>query len=171
MRIRSLLLTATVVLIISSNTPAQADHQYKDPSGRFQLELMGDWRAVSYNDAVGRPRTDFVYRDRREGLLKITKEARSGSSLQDMVRTEEETLRTYRPGFERAATEPFGGGKLRGLRLSFYSTVGGRQVASTHYYLEDGDSVWVLRFVGRRGAIDAIRNITDQMARSFQLRK
>jgi hypothetical protein len=171
MRMRSLLLTVATVLTIFLDSPAQSEQKYKDPGGQYQIDLLGDWRSVTYNDAVGRPRTDFVYRDRREGLLKITKEPRTGASLQDMVRTEEETLRTYRPGFERATTESFGGGALRGLRLSFYSTNSGRQVASTHYYLEDGETVWVLRFVGRRGAIDAIRNVTDQMARSFQLIK
>jgi hypothetical protein len=148
---------------------AQSGTQFEDPAGKFKITLLGEWRAVSYSDAVGRAKTEFVYRDRREGLLRITKESLgSGGSLESTVRGEEENLRTYRQGFERAATEPFGGGTLRGLRFSFYATEGGRPMASTYYYLEDGSSVWVLRFTGKRGSLDSNRNLVDQIARSFQ---
>jgi hypothetical protein len=128
---------------------------------------MGDWRGVSYKDAVGREKTEFVYRDRSEGLLKITRESLSGS-LADVVRQEEENLKIYRPGFERSASEPFGGGTINGIRLSFFSTDGNRKMANTFYYLQDKNSVWVLRFTGKRGALDTVRNLTDQVARSFR---
>jgi hypothetical protein len=132
------------------------------------MSLLDEWKAVTYSDAVGRAKTEFVFRDRREGLLRVTKEPLSGASLESMVKSEEENLRSYRPGFEKASTETFGGGPLRGLRFSFFNIEGGRQVAHTHYYLMEGNSVWVLRFSGRRGSLDTNRNISDQMARSFQ---
>lgn len=164
---RSLVLITLMISTISFSVRAlTAQEEFRDPTGKFKITLIGDWRAVSYSDAVGRQKTEFVYRDRREGLLRLTKEAVNGT-VAEMVRAEEENLRTYRVGFERASTEPFGGGALRGLRFSFYSTDGGRQTASTYYYLQDGNSVWILRFVGKRGTLDAIRNLTDQMARSF----
>ena len=169
MEFKGLLLLATLLVSIKPPVaPFQARSDYQDPAGKFTVSLLSDWKAVSYSDAVGRPKTEFVYKDRREGLLRITKETLSGGSLENMVRSEEENLRTYRPGFERAATEPFGGGVLKGLRFSFYATEGGRHVAYTYYYLQDDSSIWVLRFVGRRGSLDVNRNITDQMARSFQ---
>jgi hypothetical protein len=160
--------SAVFVLALPGAGWSQAGTQFEDPNGKFKITLMGEWRAVSYDDAVGRPKTEFVYRDRREGLLRITKESLAGGSLENTVRGEEENLRTYRPGFERAATEPFGGGVLRGLRFSFYATEGRRPTASTYYYLEDGGSVWVLRFTGKRGSLDSNRNLIDQIARSFQ---
>jgi hypothetical protein len=146
---------------------ARQDKEYSDPAGRYRITLIGDWRAVSYSDAVGRQKTEFIYKDRSEGLLKITRESLGKSSLSDFVHQEEENLRIYRAGYDRASSEPFGGGSLRGLRLSFYSTDGGRQMAGTNYYLQEGDSVWVLRFIGRRGSLDLNRNISDQIARSF----
>jgi hypothetical protein len=146
---------------------AQSEKEYKDQSGKYKLALQGDWKAVSYNDAVGREKTEFVYRDRSEGLLKISRETLNGA-LADMVRQEEENLRIYRAGFERAASESFGGGSLSGMRLSFFSTDSGRQTASTFYFLQDKNAVYVLRFTGKRGSLDTIRNITDQIARSFQ---
>lgn len=156
-----------LVCALSWVAVAQTEKEYKDPAGQFKLTLYGDWRAVSYSDAVGRQKTEFVYRDRAEGLLKIAQETLSGS-LADMARQEEESLRIYRAGFERASSEPFGGGALTGIRFSFYSTDSGRQTASTFYFLQDKSNVYILRFTGKRGALDTIRNLTDQVARSFQ---
>jgi hypothetical protein len=162
-----LLMTALLVCAISATAVAQSGRDYEDPSGKFKIVLYGEWKAVSYNDAVGRQKTEFVYRDRSEGLLKISSEALSGS-IADMVRREEENLKIYRAGFERAASETFGGGTLSGMRLSFYSTESGRQTASTFYFLQDKNGVYILRFTGKRGVLDTNRNITDQVARSFQ---
>jgi hypothetical protein len=146
---------------------AQNGQDFTDPGGQYKLTLIGDWRAVSYSDAVGRQKTEFVYRDRAEGLLKITRETLSGT-LADAVRQEEENLKIYRSGFEGAAREPFGGGALSGIRFSFFSTEGNRKMANTHYYLQDKNAMWVLRFSGKRGSLDTVRNLTDQIARSFR---
>ncbi|HLG17116.1 MAG TPA: hypothetical protein VJH03_21850 [Blastocatellia bacterium] len=164
------LLSFTGVLVLSSSLgfAAVPGQEFTDPGGKYKIALVGDWRAVSYSDAIGRQKTEFVYKDRSEGLLKITKESLAGASLDAFVRQEEESLKIYRPGYERGSIEAFGGGPLRGLRFAFYSTDGGRKFASTHYYLQDGDSVWALRFNGKRGTVDLIRNITDQMARSLR---
>ncbi|HKY03794.1 MAG TPA: hypothetical protein VJQ56_02835 [Blastocatellia bacterium] len=162
------ILVSTAFVIFAAVALAQTGEEYVDKSGKFKLTLVGDWKAVNYEDAVGRRRSEFVYRDRSEGLLKITRESLNGVSLADLVRQEEQNMRTYRAGFESAASEAFGGGGLRGMRFAFYNTDGGRKAAGTYYYLEDGNSVWVLKFTGRRGSLDTIRNLTDQIARSFR---
>ena len=161
------LVLSTVFLLNGIATAIQSGQDFKDPAGQYQLTLLGEWRAVSYNDAVGRAKTEFVYRDRSEGLLKITRETLPGA-LSDLVRQEEENLKIYRAGFEGAAREPFGGGVLTGIRLSFFTTEGNRKMANTHYYLQDKNAVWVMRFSGKRGSLDTIRNLTDQIARSFK---
>ncbi len=168
MKYKGLLFLTTMLLLVSF--PAlgvQSENEHLDKTAGFKLSLQGDWRPVSYDDAVGRRKTEFVYRDRSEGLLKVSKQRLNGS-LADLVKQEEETLRLYRAGFERASSESFGGGSLEGYRLSFYTADGGRQTASTFYFLQDKDAVWVLRFTGKRGTIDTIRNVTDKLARSFQ---
>jgi hypothetical protein len=162
------LLPLTIAAAFAILGLAQSEQEFSDPSGRFKMILLSDWRPVSYSDAVGRQRVEFVYRDRSEGLLKITKESLGGRTLAELVHEEEENLRLYRSGFELTAREAFGAGVLRGMRLSFYYVEGGRKMAATYYFLQDGGSVWVLRFTGRRGSLDIIRNITDQMARSFR---
>lgn len=168
MKLRSILsMCAVLLIIVASALASQGGQEYIDPAGQYKLLLVGDWRAVTYNDAVGRPKTEFVYRDRAEGLLKIGREPLAGS-LADAVHREEETLKIYRPGFEGSSVEPFGGGALSGIRLSFFSTEGGRKIANTFYYLQDKNAVWVLRFTGKRGVLDTTRNLTDQFARSFR---
>ena len=168
MKYFSLMLTS--VLLFSAAGFAvtlQNGQEFKDPAGQYHLTLVGDWRAVSYSDAVGRSKTEFVYRDRSEGLLKISRETLPGA-LSDFVRQEEENLKIYRAGFEGASREAFGGGALTGIRLSFFSTDGNRKMANTFYCLQDKNAVWVLRFSGKRGALDTVRNLTDQIARSFR---
>jgi hypothetical protein len=166
MKYRSLLLIAGMIAL-TSVAAAQSGQEFVDKVGQFKLTLAGEWKAVSYSDAVGREKTEFVYRDRSEGLLKISRENLTGS-LSDLIRQEEENLRVYRSGFEGATREPFGGGKLSGVRLSFNSMDSGRRTANAHYYLQDKNTVWVLRFSGKRGGLDTNRNLTDQIARSFQ---
>lgn len=161
------LLTIVLLAGLPSAIGAQNGQEFTDPAGQYRLTLIGDWRAVSYNDAVGRRKTEFVYRDRAEGLLKITRETLSGA-LADAVRQEEENLKIYRSGFEGAAREPFGGGALGGIRFSFFCTEGNRKMANTYYFLQDKNAMWVLRFSGKRGSLDTVRNLTDQIARSFR---
>lgn len=162
-----LFMTALMVCAMSAIAVAQSEREYEDPSGKYKLVLYGEWKAISYSDAVGRPKTEFIYRDRSEGLLKIARETLNGS-VADMARREEENLKSYRVGFERSSSEIFGGGGLNGMRLSFYTTESGRQTASTFYFLQDKNAVYILRFTGKRGLLDVNRNLTDQIARSFQ---
>ena len=162
-----LFLTAIFIGVCSIATVAQSGQEYEDAAGKFKLMLIGDWKPVTYSDAVGRQKTEFVYRDRSEGLLKVSKDNLSGQ-LADMVRREEENLRIYRAGFERSASETFGGGALSGIRLSFFTTDSGRATANTYYFLQDKNTVYILRFTGKRGSLDTNRNISDQVARSFR---
>jgi hypothetical protein len=168
MKIKGLLyLTALIIFSVSGVSLAQSSQEFTDPAGKYKITLIGDWKAVSYNDAVGRSKLEFVYGDRSEGLLKITKEKLNGIDLAGKVREEQANLQMYRAGFERASTEQFDAGSLDGRRFAFYSADGGRKSASAFYFLQDGDYVWVLRFTGRRGVLDTIRNVTDRMARGF----
>ena len=141
---------------------------YEDKTNGFRITLIGDWRAVSYNDAVGRQKSEFVYRDRSEGLLRITRDTLGSRSIGDVEHEEEESARAYRSGFELADKETFGGGALRGMRLAYYYVDSGRKIAATMYLLQDGNQVWELKFTGKRGVLDLIRNVTDEMARSLQ---
>jgi len=147
---------------------AQSGTQYDDPVNKFKILMIGDWRAVSYSDAVGRPKTDFVYRDRSEGLLKITHENLGTRSLPEFLQDEEDAMRMSHAAFEMGGIEDCAAGDLHGSRMSYFYKLGTQGIAVTNYFLKDGDKLWELRFTGKRGVVDQIRNITDQMARSFR---
>ncbi|HEU4387141.1 MAG TPA: hypothetical protein VFV34_05050 [Blastocatellia bacterium] len=167
MRSFNFLLLLVLIGTVCFGVPAQSE-EFTEPSGKYKLTLLADWRPISYNDAVGRSRTEFVYRDRSEGLLRITKESLGGRTLGAIVQDEEETSRMSRAGFDASTKEAFGGGPHQGMRLSFFYIESGRRMAATYYYFGDVDSVWMLKFNGKRGSIDTIRNLTDQIARSFR---
>ena len=163
-----LLLAWLAIAVCPLSVRSQTGKVYEDKTNGFRITLIGDWRAVSYNDAVGRQKSEFVYRDRSEGLLRITREGLGSRSITDVEHEEEESARAYRAGFELADKETFGGGALRGMRLAYYYVESGRKLAATMYVLQDGNQVWELKFTGKRGVLDLIRNVTDEMARSLQ---
>jgi len=162
-------LTSIAVAVSSIAASAQSDREFQDKAGGFSVSLAGDWRAVTYNDAVGRQKTDFIYRDRSEGLLRVNKDGLGGRQIDDVEREEEENLRIAKQAFEQEGKEPFGGGPLLGIRLSFNYVESTRKMSATYYYLQDGSDLWVLRFTGKRGVLDRVRNLTDQIARSFRV--
>ena len=145
----------------------QADREFVDDAGRYKITLTGDWRPVTYTDAVGRTKTEYVLRERGEGLLKVNKESLDRRSTADIVRQELESLKLCQPGVMVGGDEIFVGGMLAGRRLDFCYIEGSRLVTARYYFLEERDSVWILRFTGRMGLIDAKRDETDRIARSF----
>ncbi|HSE99127.1 MAG TPA: hypothetical protein VLD57_12740 [Blastocatellia bacterium] len=145
----------------------QPDQRFVDEESGYRLTLAADWQPVTYTDALGRKRTEFVCRERKEGLLSITRESLNRRSISDLVRKEVEGLELCQAGVTVSGNEVFTGGMLSGRRLAFCYVERGRRVAATYYFLEDRDSVWILRFTGRMGFIDAQRDATDLIARSF----
>jgi hypothetical protein len=63
--------------------------------------------------------------------------------------------------------DKFDAGQLSGIRVAVYYVQDSRKVVGTYYYLQDRDSVWVLRFTGEATSTGITREITDRMARSF----
>jgi hypothetical protein len=64
--------------------------------------------------------------------------------------------------------EPFEGDAFAGMRIAFYYIEHGRRATGVYYFLEDANAVWILRFTGQVGSLDANRDATDEIARSFR---
>jgi hypothetical protein len=98
-------------------------------------------------------------------MIRLTiKQNLDGRSLDDIVRAQEVNLSlSSRPGVHYK--EPFDGGFLSGIRMQALCNEGGRLVTGVYYFLQDGDTVWTLRFTGRAGSPGLARNITDGVAR------
>src|SRR6266545_58897 len=53
-----LFMAAFIISAFSVTAYAQNGQAYEDKDGKYKLSLYGDWRAVNYNDAVGRAKTE-----------------------------------------------------------------------------------------------------------------
>jgi hypothetical protein len=158
-----LLIIATQMVSTSS---AQSDREFIDQARNFKITLISDWQPLTYTDAIGRRKTDFIFRNRNEGLLVITRENLSGRLLADRVKNDLDDLElSYACLY--TGKEAFEGGQLNGLRVTLGYMDGGRKIVATFYYLQDGDTVWILRFKANPDSPGIAQDITDKMARSF----
>jgi hypothetical protein len=133
---------------------------------RLQITLIGNWRAESYTDAVGRQKTEFVFEKRDQGLLRVTRENLGGSSLKDVVRREVDNF-TLCYSCVSTGQEIFASESLSGIRVSHYFVEGDRRMVGTFYFLQQEEAVWILRFSGRADSPGLTSGITDAMIRSF----
>jgi hypothetical protein len=161
------LLSLLLAGALAAGVSAQTGDAFVDQAGKFKITLQGDWHAVPYSDSAGHQRTEFVDGDRSIGLLRVTSEPLGSKSIADLIREEEEALKVYKASYQPDTKEAFGGGPLKGMLLAFYYVEGGRKMAGAYYFLQDKESVWQLKFVGKRGKLDLNRNLVDRMARSF----
>lgn len=161
---------AILILMLATIGVAQSKGMFIDSTNKFTIILTEGWRAISYTDAVGRSRTEFVRGQRDDGLLRISKVNPGGRTLAQVVDRELEDLRFYHNKNLLIGRGPFEGEMVSGQRISFYYIDGGRQATGTYYFLEDANTVWILRFTGRAGSLDKYPGITDQIASSFRPR-
>lgn len=146
--------------------PTQSDREFTDRVRNFKITLVSDWQPLTYSDAVGQQKTNFIFRNRNEGLLTITRENLSGRSLADCVKNDLSDLEvTY--ACLSIGKEAFKGGQLSGLRATLRYVDGGRKAAGTFYYLQDVKTVWILRFTANPDSPGITLEITDKMAGSF----
>lgn len=167
-KVRGILALICALVATCSFTMAQADREFIDKENGFKITMVGNWRAVSYTDAVDRQKTEFVYENRDQGLLRITRDNLRGSALHAIVRREMDEFALCNSCIF-AGQEAFAGGSLSGTRVALYYVEGDRRMVGTFYFLQEQEAVWILRFNGRAGSPGMGREITDAMARSFCL--
>lgn len=165
MNLRVLGVVIVIVLGIRAGAVAQSEREFVDKLEGFKITLAGDWHPVSYTDAVGRQRTEFVSQDRAEGLMKIVRERLVGRTLTEKIQGDLEDLK-LRYACLYTGQEALSG-LLSGVRVALYYFEQGRWIVGTHYYFKDGEAVWMLRFTGRPGSAGMARETTDRIARTF----
>lgn len=150
---------------------ALAQERYTTEHLDYSLELPSPtWRAIPRPDGVHQ-HVEFVNGDRNDGYLQVRREVvESGITPSDLGRRDFEQKLRFLPGFIEGQEERFAG-KLQGVTISYEYTSGGKPMAGRIYYLQaDNRTVYVLRFTGMRDRLARIRNQTDLMARSFEIK-
>jgi hypothetical protein len=136
---------------------------------RFDLPETG-WKMTTKPSALS-PNVEYVFNDRRDGHLEVRRlNLNVGDTLMDLIRDEEGKLH-FLKGYVAGKEEPFAG-KMRGTVFNYEYVASARNMSGRFYFLKaDDGSVYVLRFTGERDKLRAIRNQTDLIARTFELKK
>jgi hypothetical protein len=128
------------------------------------------WKMTAKPSATS-PNVEYVYGDRKEGHLEVRRLAVNKTDvMSDLIRTEESKLQ-FLPGYVAGKEEQFGG-HLKGMAFNFEFVRAGLNMSGRYYFLRANDTtVYVLRFSGLQNKLKAIRNQTDSIARTFEVKK
>lgn len=158
--------------IAGSCSIAGAQQSYTSDQGGYTLELPSPmWKAISEPDAA-HEHAEFVNGERLEGYLQIRKEVvDAGTTPKDLARRDLDQKLRFLPGFVEGKEDPFSG-RLNGVTVSYEFVKAGKPMMGRIYYLQaDNRTIYALRFTGSRDKLARIRNQTDLIARSFQLKQ
>jgi len=143
---------------------------FADPNVDYSFSLPdAKWKQVVKASAMN-PNVEYVYGERRDGLLEVRKlVVGKDSMMADVIRDQEQKLQ-FLPGFVAGKEETFAG-KLKGSVFNFEYVHSGAAMGGRYYFLRANDTtVYVLRFSGLKDSIRSIRNQTDQVARTFAVK-
>jgi len=159
-----LVLTVTAVVAAQEST-------FNDPNVEYSFVLPeSGWKMIVRPSATS-PNVEYVFNDRREGHLEVRKiSVGKDAFMTDIMRDEESKLQ-FQPGYIAGKEENFSGA-LRGNVFNYEFVRAGRNMSGRFYFLRANDTtVYILRFTGERDHLRSIRNQTDSIARTFQIKK
>jgi hypothetical protein len=166
----SLPLSAILCLFLALSTFAQSD-VFSDANAEYTFDLPAAVWKMTVKPSALSPNVEYVYGDRRDGHLEIRKlMLKPGSLLSELIRDEEEKLQ-FLKGYVAGREENFAG-KMKGTVFNYEYISSGRNMSGRFYFLKADDStVYVIRFTGERDKLRSIRNQTDSIARTFEIKK
>ena len=174
-RTRKILKGALLMLLVTfTATAAALAQQQSFVSGNDEYEMefpSPTWKATPRSENA-QQNLEFIYGERSDGFLRVRKElVEAGTSLSELARREQDLKLRYLPGFVGGKEERFAG-RLSGITSSYEYTNAGKPMAGRIYYLQaDNRTVYALHFTARAERLQAIRNQTDAIARSFRLKQ
>jgi hypothetical protein len=170
-RFCSLLFLFVSVFIASAVAQSEA---FEDPEGKYTLNLPSGWLGVVSTDGLGRNEVNIVYKVRENGALKIrvAEVAPDTEPMNYAAQDEQERVR-FAPSYDKISLEKFllGGTRIGALLSYDYKNAAGQPFTGRVYYVRANEkTIYVLQFTGRRNILGTLRNQTDQIARSLQLK-
>jgi len=169
-KLSSLLFVVTMMAIFASVSMAQVE-TFSNPNVDYTFSLPDvRWKqtvAPTATSAVVR----YVFVDRNDGQLEVRRLNKSKNELlSEFIRNNEESKLLPLPGYVAGKEENFKG-KLQGIVFNYEYVLSGRAMSGRFYYLELNDTtVYVLRFTGNTSSLRSVRNQTDSIARTFEVK-
>jgi hypothetical protein len=157
-------------LALTFSAFAQSNN-FSDSSVDYKFELPeAKWKLTSKPTQMS-PNAEFVYGDRSDGHLEIRKlTLKTNQTLPDIVRDEEQKLQ-FVTGYVAGKEETFRGA-LGGKIFNYEFVRSARNMSGRFYFLKvDDKTIYVLRFTAMRDKLRSLRNQTDSIARTFDLKK
>jgi len=165
-----ILYTIALSLILGVIAFGQAG-TFSDPSAEYTFDIPDERWKMTVKPSATKPNVEYVFVDRNDGHLEVRKvSVTKGALLADIIREEEVKLQ-FLHGYVAGKDENFSG-RLRGSIFNFEFVRSGRPMSGRFYFLRANDNtIYVLRFTGYRDKLRSIRNQTDSMGRTFDVRK
>lgn len=151
-------------------TVAAQTVNFCDDSVDYTFDIPNPTWRITARPSASSPNVEMVYGDRMNGLMEVRKlGSRPDELMSEIIEKEEEKLK-FLQGFVRGTEENFAG-FLRGSVFNFEFIRSGRNMSGRHYFLRiDQSTVYVIRFSGLKDQLMTIRNQTDLIARTFNVR-
>lgn len=166
----SFLFSVTVGLLLAVSALAQSE-KFSDPNVEYTFDVPNaTWKMIA-KPSVTSPNVEYVYGDRSAGHFEVRKlSVKSDDLMSDVIRSEEEKLK-FMQGYVAGKEENFAG-NLRGTVFNFEFIRSGRNMSGRFYFLKaNPTTVYVLRFTAQKEKLITIRNQTDSIARTFEVKK
>ncbi|HEX6124641.1 MAG TPA: hypothetical protein VFZ23_04645 [Pyrinomonadaceae bacterium] len=166
----SFLLLAVWCILTGASAFAQGV-VFSDPNVDYQFDVPSDRWKMTVKPSAIKPNVEYVFVDRNDGHLEVRRvTVAKNAILADVVRDEEAKLQ-FLPGYVAGVDENFAG-RLRGTVFNFEFVRAGRPMSGRFYFLRANDTtVYVLRFTGFRDKLRSIRNQTDSISRTFEVKR
>lgn len=165
------MLFSVVVGLFMAVTALSQGSTFSDPNVDYTFDLPQDAWKITTKPSATSPNVEYVYNERKEGHLEVRRLAvNKTDGVSDLIRAEEAKLQ-FLPGYVAGKEEQFGG-HLKGLAFNFEFVRAGLKMSGRYYFLRANDTtVYVLRFSGLEYKLKSIRNQTDSIARTFEIKK
>lgn len=163
-------LTIGVTLIFSAAVLAQTS-AFSDENVEYGFDLPNATWKMTVKPSPMSPNVEYVYGERNQGYLEIRKlSVKADAMMADVISDEEQKLK-FLQGYVAGKTENFAG-NLRGNVFNFEFVRSGRNMSGRFYFLRaNATTVYVVRFTAFTDSLKAIRNQTDLISRTFEIKK
>jgi hypothetical protein len=166
------LFVSTILMLVFAILAFGQSTSFSDANVEYTFDIPEATWKMTVKPTTASPNVEFVYGDRLDGQIEIRRVSIKADELvTDVILRETEQKLQFMQGFVAGKEETFAG-NLKGKVFNFEFVKAGKNMSGRFYYLKANDAtVYVLRFTGYRDKLRTIRNQTDQMARSFELKK
>ncbi|MEP6902181.1 MAG: hypothetical protein ABJA66_10555 [Actinomycetota bacterium] len=166
----SFLFSAVIGLFLAVSAFAQTE-TFSDASVDYSFDLPNAIWKMTAKPSTTSPNVEYVYGDRSGGYLEVRKLGiKANDLMSDVIGSEEEKLK-FLQGYVAGKEENFAG-SLKGSVFNFEFVRSGRNMSGRFYFLKvNATTVYLLRFMGSKEKLITIRNQTDSIARTFEVKK